>query len=167
MKLEKVQKMIDDMIRVMRRALGVGLAAPHIGIPLRIIVLEDKKQYMTYKQEEELKAQDRRPFDLLVILNPKLKYNTNRTALFFEGCLSVAGYCVVVERYLDVEVAGFDRYGEPLKINATCWQARILQHACDHLDGTLYVDKMVPRTFRALENMYNPLAHGCPKLGPR
>ncbi|KAG4947880.1 hypothetical protein GYH30_040970 [Glycine max] len=166
-KSERVQKIIDDMVRVMRKAPGVGLAAPQIGIPLRIIVLEDKIQYMAYFSNQELKAQDRTPFDLLVILNPKLKNTTTRTALFFEGCLSVPGYSAVVERYLDVEVAGFDRYGEPIKINATGWQARILQHECDHLDGTLYVDKMVPRTFRASENSYKPLAHGCPKLGPR
>jgi len=73
----------------------------------------------------------------------------------------------VVERYLDVEVTGFDRYGEPIKINASGWQARILQHECDHLDGALYVDKMVPRTFRSWKNVDLPLAHGCPKLGPR
>jgi len=79
---------------------------------------------------------------------------------------SVVGYAVV-ERHLDVEVEGFDRYGKPIKINATGWQARILQHECDHLDGTLYVDKMVPRTFRAPENSSKPLARGCPKLGPR
>jgi len=73
----------------------------------------------------------------------------------------------VVERYLDVEVTGLDRNGEPIKITASGWQARILQHECDHLDGTLYVDKMVPRTFRTVENMDLPLAQGCPKLGPR
>ncbi|KAL2332450.1 hypothetical protein Fmac_020031 [Flemingia macrophylla] len=167
MKSERVQSIIDDMIRVMRKSPGVGLAAPQIGIPLRIIVLEDRKEYMDYETQEELKAQDRRPFDLLVILNPSLKYNTNKTAFFFEGCLSVVGYSALVERYLDVEVAGYDRHGEPIKINATGWKARILQHECDHLDGTLYVDKMVPRTFRARENTYKPLAHGCPKLGPR
>ncbi|KAK7325226.1 hypothetical protein VNO77_29385 [Canavalia gladiata] len=166
MKSERVQNIIDQMIRVMRNAPGVGLAAPQIGIPLRIIVLEDRKEYISYDSKEEIQAQDRRPFDLLVILNPKLKNNTNRTAFFFEGCLSVVGYFAVVERYLDVEVAGFDRYGEPIKINATGWQARILQHECDHLDGTLYVDKMVPRTFRTAENVDLPLAHGCPKLGP-
>ncbi|KAG2384157.1 Polyribonucleotide nucleotidyltransferase [Vigna angularis] len=66
----------------------------------------------------------------------------------------------MVERYLDVEVEGFDRYGEPVNINATGWQARILQHECDHLDGTLYVDKMIPRTFRAPENSSKPLARG-------
>ncbi|ESW22720.1 hypothetical protein PHAVU_005G175900 [Phaseolus vulgaris] len=166
MKSERVQKIIDDMIRVMRKAPGVGLAAPQIGISLRIIVLEDKEEYMGYDDEEALKEQDRRPFHLMVILNPKLKKKTNRSALFFEGCLSVVGYAVV-ERHLDVEVEGFDRYGKPIKINATGWQARILQHECDHLDGTLYVDKMVPRTFRAPENSSKPLARGCPKLGPR
>ncbi|XP_061337980.1 peptide deformylase 1A, chloroplastic/mitochondrial-like [Gastrolobium bilobum] len=167
MKSEKVQKIIDDMIRVMRNATGVGLAAPQIGIPLRIIVLENTEEYMSYFTKEEIEAQDSRPFDLLVILNPKLKKKSNRTALFFEACLSVNGYGAVLERYLDVEVEGFDRYGETIKINASGWQARILQHECDHLDGILYVDKMTPRTFRSAENTNLPLAHGCPKLGPR
>ncbi|KAE9600516.1 putative peptide deformylase [Lupinus albus] len=166
-KSERVQNIIDDMIRVMRKAPGVGLAAPQIGIPLKIIVLEDTEEYISYDKEEEVKAQDRKPFDLLVILNPKLKKKKNRTALFFEGCLSVDGFMAVVERYLDVEVEGFDRDGEPIKINASGWQARILQHECDHLDGTLYVDRMVPRTFRTSKNIDLPLAHVCPKLGPR
>ncbi|CAI8601276.1 unnamed protein product [Vicia faba] len=165
-KSEKVQKIIDDMIRVMRKAPGVGLAAPQIGVASRIIVLEDTKEYISYAPKEETKAQDRRPFDLLVILNPKLKNKSNKTALFFEGCLSVDGFRAVVERYLDVEVTGLDRNGEPIKITASGWQARVLQHECDHLEGTLYVDKMVPRTFRTVENLDLPLAQGCPKLGP-
>ncbi|CAI8611837.1 unnamed protein product [Vicia faba] len=166
-KSDKIQNIIDDMIRVMRKAPGVGLAAPQIGIPLRIIVLEDKEEYISYNTEEETKLQDRRPFDLLVILNPKLKNKSNRTAFFFEGCLSVDRYQALVERYLDVEVVGFDHYGKPIKIKASGWQARILQHECDHLDGTLYVDKMVPKTFRNWKNVDLPLAQGCPKLGPR
>ncbi|RDY04415.1 Peptide deformylase 1A, chloroplastic [Mucuna pruriens] len=191
---EKMQKIIDDMIRVMRKAPGVGLAAPQIGIPLRIIVLEDTKEYISYVPKEEAKVQDRRPFELLdsiqfksivlplrsvtlihhslvllrqVILNPKLEKKSKKTALFFEGCLSVDGFRAVVERCLDVEVTGLDRYGAPIKINASGWQARILQHECDHLDGTLYVDKMVARTFRTVDNLDLPLAQGCPKLGPR
>uniref|UniRef100_A0A9I9DG51 Peptide deformylase n=1 Tax=Cucumis melo TaxID=3656 RepID=A0A9I9DG51_CUCME len=134
---EKIQKIIDDMVLTMRKAPGVGLAAPQIGIPLRVII------------------------------NPKLKSKSNKTALFFEGCLSVDGFRAVVERYLDVEIAGFDRNGNPIKVDASGWQARILQHECDHLDGTLYVDKMVPRTFRTAENLTLPLAEGCPKLGVR
>lgn len=164
---ERIQKIIDDMIKVMRKAPGVGLAAPQIGIPLKIIVLEDTKEYISYAPKQDVEAQDRRPFDLLVIMNPKLKKTSDRTALFFEGCLSVDGYRAVVERHLDVEVTGLDRYGQPSKVEASGWQARILQHECDHLEGTLYVDKMVPRTFRTVENLGLPLAIGCPKLGPR
>ncbi|XVF74712.1 hypothetical protein PTKIN_Ptkin13bG0133600 [Pterospermum kingtungense] len=164
---ERIQKIIDDMVRTMRLAPGVGLAAPQIGIPLRIIVLEDTTEYISYAPKEEIKAQDRRPFDLLVIINPKLKKKSNGTALYFEGCLSVDGFRAVVERHLDVEVTGLGRDGQPIKVDASGWQARILQHECDHLDGTMYVDKMVPRTFRTVQNLDLPLAEGCPKLGPR
>ncbi|KAH7565075.1 hypothetical protein JRO89_XS09G0126300 [Xanthoceras sorbifolium] len=198
---DKIKKTVDDMVKVMRLAPGVGLAAPQIGVPLRIIVLEDTKEYIRYQTKEEIKAQDRHPFDLLVILNQKLKKKSNRTALFFEGCLSyqlpgwlgnddlemtnlqrhlatefemkdlgvlsVDGYIAVVERNLDVEVTGFDCNGQPTKVDAKGWQARILQHECDHLDGTLYVDKMVSKTFRITKNLGLPLAEGCPKLGVR
>ncbi|KAE8696115.1 Peptide deformylase 1A [Hibiscus syriacus] len=164
---ERIQKIIADMVRIMRMAPGVGLAAPQIGIPSRIIVLEDTAEYISYAPKEEIKMQDRRPFDLLVIVNPKLKKKSNRSALFFEGCLSVDGFRAVVERHLDVEVTGFGRDGQPIKVDASGWQARILQHECDHLDGTLYVDKMVPRTFRTVENLDLPLAEGGPKLGVR
>ncbi|KAJ8512641.1 hypothetical protein OPV22_003075 [Ensete ventricosum] len=161
---EKIQKIIDDMVSAMRKAPGVGLAAPQIGVPLKIIVLEDTKEYISYAPKNEIEAQDRHPFDLLVIVNPKLKKKSNKTAFFFEGCLSVDGFRAVVERYLEVEVSGLDRNGHPIKIDAIGWQARILQHECDHLDGTLYVDKMVPRTFRTVENLGLPLAMGCPPL---
>ncbi|KAL8458045.1 hypothetical protein ACS0TY_035792 [Phlomoides rotata] len=164
---ERTQKIIDDMVKVMRKAPGVGLAAPQIGIPLRIIVLEDSKEYMSYVTKQEIKEQDRRPFDLLVVINPVLKKKGSRTALFFEGCLSVDKFRAVVERDLEVEVTGLDRDGRAIKVEASGWQARIFQHECDHLDGTLYVDKMVPRTFRTVENLDLPLAVGCPKLGAR
>ncbi|CAN4094508.1 unnamed protein product [Withania somnifera] len=162
---ERIQKIIDEMVKVMRNAPGVGLAAPQIGIPLKIIVLEDTNEYISYAPKDETKAQDRRPFDLLVIINPKLTKKGDKTALFFEGCLSVDGFRGVVERHLEVEVIGLDRSGKAIKVDASGWQARILQHEYDHLDGTLYVDKMVPRTFRTVENLELPLAAGCPKLG--
>ncbi|CAI9114014.1 OLC1v1037485C1 [Oldenlandia corymbosa var. corymbosa] len=164
---ERIQKIIDDMVQVMRNAPGVGLAAPQIGIPLKIIVLEDTEEYIGYARKDEVKRQDRRPFDLLVVINPVLKKKGKRSALFFEGCLSVDGFRAVVERSLEVEVTGLDRAGKPIKVNAAGWQARIFQHECDHLDGTLYVDKMVPRTFRTAENLDMPLANQCPKLGVR
>lgn len=162
---EKIQGIIDQMIAVMRKAPGVGLAAPQIGVPLKIIVLEDTQEYISYASKEDIDAQDRRSFDLLVVINPKLRKTSKRTARFYEGCLSVDGYRAVVERHLDVEVSGLDRNGRPMKVEASGWQARILQHECDHLEGTLYVDKMVPRTFRTVDNSNLPLATGCPPLG--
>ncbi|KAI3525128.1 hypothetical protein L2E82_02444 [Cichorium intybus] len=164
---DRIQNIIDDMVHVMRKRPGVGLAAPQIGIPLKIIVLEDLKEYIAHAPEEENKAQDRLPFDLLVILNPKLRKKSNKSAFFYEGCLSVDGYRAMVERFLDVEVTGLGRDGKPMKVEASGWKARILQHECDHLDGTLYVDKMVKRTFRTIENLDLPLANGCPKQGVR
>ncbi|KAJ4749938.1 Peptide deformylase [Rhynchospora pubera] len=162
---EKIEKVIDDMISVMRKAPGVGLAAPQIGVPLKIIVLEDTKEYISYARKEEIEAQDRRPFDLLVILNPKLRNLSDKKAIFFEGCLSVEGFRAAVERYLEVEVSGLGRDGQPIKLEARGWQARILQHECDHLDGILYMDKMVKRTSRTVENLELPLPVGCPPLG--
>ncbi|KAL6568064.1 Peptide deformylase 1A, chloroplastic/mitochondrial [Orobanche hederae] len=133
-----------------------------------IIVLEDTKEYISYAPKQETEAQDRRPFDLLVVINPELKKKGGRTAFFFEGCLSVDGFSALVERHLEVEeVSGFDRDGQEMKVYASGWQARIFQHECDHLNGTIYVDKMVPRTFRAVNNLDLPLAVGCPKLGVR
>ncbi|KAF3324620.1 peptide deformylase 1A [Carex littledalei] len=164
---EKIEKVIEDMIAVMRNAPGVGLAAPQIGIPLKIIVLEDTKEYISYARQDEIEVQDRHPFDLLVILNPKLRNLSNKKAIFFEGCLSVDGFRAAVERDLEVEVSGLGRDGRPIKLEARGWQARILQHECDHLDGTLYVDKIVKRTFRTVENLELPLPVGCPPLGVR
>ncbi|KAF3781606.1 Peptide deformylase 1A [Nymphaea thermarum] len=162
---ERIQKVIDDMVEVMRKAPGVGLAAPQIGIPLKIIVLEDTETYISYASKEETRAQDRWPFELLVIINPNLTKKGDRTAMFFEGCLSVDGFRALVERHLEVEVTGLGRDGRPLKVEAVGWKARILQHECDHLDGTIYVDKMIPRTFRTVENLNLPLPSGSPKLG--
>jgi peptide deformylase len=87
--------------------------------------------------------------------------------LFLWYFCSVDGFRAIVERHLDVEVIGLSRDGQPIKVDASGWQARILQHECDHLEGTLYVDKMVPRTFRTVENLDLPLAEGCPEPGSR
>eukprot|EP01018_Ginkgo_biloba_P021020 Gb_04790 [translate_table: standard] len=162
---ERIEKIIDDMIAVMRNAPGCGLAAPQIGVPLQMIVLEDTKEYISYAPKEETEAQQRYPFDLLIIINPKLKIKGNKTAKFFEGCLSVDGFRGLVERHLEVEVTGLGRDGLPIKVSATGWKARILQHECDHLAGVIYVDKLIPRTFRTVKNLTLPLAAGCPKPG--
>ena len=88
-----------------------------------------------------------------------------RKVVWFTRFCSVKGYRGLVERYLEVEVSGFGRDGSPIKFDACGWKARILQHEYDHIEGLLFVDKMVPRTFRTTANLQLVLPSGCPKLG--
>jgi peptide deformylase len=133
----------------MRKAPGVGLAAPQIGIGLSLIVLEDAEQLMSRLSPEDRAARGRVPFPLKAIANPVLRVVGDAKATFFEGCLSVNGYMALVERALEVEVEGRDERGDPVTWRVSGWPARILQHECDHLAGTLYVDRMIARTFGA------------------
>ncbi|KAI4294791.1 hypothetical protein MLD38_040882 [Melastoma candidum] len=80
---KRIQKIVDDMVKAMCRAPGVGLATPQIGVPLQKNVLEDNSEYISYQPMSEIKAQDWWEFDLLVIINLKLKKKTERTALFW------------------------------------------------------------------------------------
>ncbi|KAI5070474.1 hypothetical protein GOP47_0014817 [Adiantum capillus-veneris] len=159
---------VSTTMKIMTGAENAEVLACDFGVCsklLQIIVLEDTKEYISYVSKEEADAQQRVPFDLLVLCNPVLKKLGTQKARFFEGCLSVEGYRGLVERHLEVEVSGFGQDGLPIKIRASGWQARILQHECDHLQGVLYVEKMVPKTFRTNENLRLPLPSGCPKPG--
>ncbi len=142
----EVQRLIDVMVAVMRAAPGVGLAAPQIGIPLRIIVLEDQPERAGLTDEEQ-DERGRVGFALKVFINPELKLLGTATATFYEGCLSVDGFAALVERRLEAEITGLDRHGAPQTWRVSGWPARILQHEVDHLEGTLYIDRMQSRTF--------------------
>ncbi|HWL86019.1 MAG TPA: peptide deformylase [Polyangiaceae bacterium] len=141
------QDLVKTMIDVMRQAPGVGLAAPQIGIPLRLIVLEDREEFLSNLSPEERAARGRVSFPTRVFVNPVLELVGKETATFFEGCLSVAGYVALVERHLAVEVHGLDEHGEPQGWRVRGWPARILQHEVDHINGTLYIDRMKTRSF--------------------
>ncbi len=141
------QELIAVMISVMRAAPGVGLAAPQIGIPWRVIVLEDRDELLDHVSDEELKARGRTAFSTRVFVNPVLQLLGEKTELFREGCLSVAGFSAQVERWFEVEVTGLDGHGVPQTWRVNGWPARILQHEVDHLNGTLYLDRMKSRTF--------------------
>ncbi len=140
------------MIATMRAAPGVGLAAPQIGVGLRVIVLEDREELQKNLTPTELRERERVPFSTRVFFNPVLKPIGDETATFFEGCLSVKGFVGLVERSLEVEVSGLDENGEPQTWRVRGWPARILQHEVDHLDGTLYIDRMKTRSFSTLEH---------------
>ena len=146
------QQLMREMRDTMRAAPGVGLAAPQIGKALQLAVIEDRAEYLEDVSSEQLAKLQRAPVDFHVIINPKLTIIGDTTVDFFEGCLSVAGFGAVVSRSLSVRVECLNERAEALTIDATGWHARILQHEIDHLNGTLYIDRMQTRSFTTAEN---------------
>jgi peptide deformylase len=148
----KIQQLIELMRETMRDAPGVGLAAPQIGESIQLAVIEDRAEYHRELTQEQLRERDRKPIPFHVVINPKLIITDNTSNDFFEGCLSVAGYTAIVSRAHSIAVECLNEHAESVKIEAAGWYARILQHEIDHLHGTLYVDRMAPRTWTTLEN---------------
>ncbi|WP_026533430.1 peptide deformylase [Arthrobacter sp. H41] len=134
--------LLETMRRVMHAAPGVGLAAPQIGIPLRIAVLEDKGVEDDYVAALRLRT----PLPFFAIINPSYAAAGSETASFYEGCLSVPGYQAVVERHRDVDLSYTRPDGRPVTERFSGWPARIAQHETDHLDGTLYLDRALLRS---------------------
>ena len=148
----ETRQLIERMRDTMYQAPGVGLAAPQIGLPLQIAVIEDKSDYMKEVSVESLRQRERQPVPFHVIINPKIILLGEAEVEFFEGCLSLAGFTAVVPRVRKVRVDCLDHKGRARTIEATGWYARILQHEIDHLQGTLYIDRMQPRSFMGMEN---------------
>lgn len=119
---ESVKRLIDDMFDTMRDAPGVGLAAPQIGVPLRVIVIE---------YEDEAYS----------VVNPEIVKSSGEVT-DEEGCLSAPNWQAPVSRAASVLIKGRDRSGKEVRIKAEGWLARIFQHEVDHLDGVLFLDKV-------------------------
>jgi peptide deformylase len=150
---ERIQQLISDMRDTMRDAPGVGLAAPQIGLDLQMAVIEDREEYIALAPPLQSAEQERVPIAFHVIINPAISLDRGSgEAEFFEGCLSVAGFRAVVPRSRAVRVDCLNEKAEPVTIHARGWYARILQHEIDHLQGTLYVDRMYPRSLTTHEN---------------
>lgn len=122
-----VQTLIDDMIETMYAAPGVGLAAPQVGVPLRLFVVDI--------------SVGRRPQDLMVFINPEW-VERDGMQLEEEGCLSVPGFVATVARPLRAVIRGLDRRGAEQTVEGTGLLARAFQHEMDHLDATLFVDRL-------------------------
>jgi peptide deformylase len=148
----EIRQLIDWMRETMRDAPGVGLAAPQVGLPLQLAVIEDPEESHRAIAPERLAERGRRPVPFHVIINPVLTLD-GQTAEFFEGCLSVAGFSALVPRALRARVECLDDKGKPTRIAADGWYARILQHEIDHLHGTLYLDRMHSRSFMTVDHL--------------
>ena len=123
----EIQALIDDMIQTMYAAPGIGLAAPQVGVGVRIFVCDI--------------SVGRNPADLLTFVNPEF-IEREGMQLEEEGCLSVPGFNATVARPVRAIMKGLDRDGEEHVVEATGLLARCLQHEMDHLEGTLFVDRL-------------------------
>jgi len=152
-KTKEIQNLIDHMRETMRGAPGVGLAAPQIGSPLQLVVIEDRKEYHKEVSAQQLALRERRPVPFHVLINPRLQIAQDaRVVEFFEGCLSLPGFFALVPRAHGASVECLDHRGKAKTIQASGWYARILQHEIDHLQGALYIDRMHTRSFTSLAN---------------
>ncbi len=122
-----IQRIIDDMIQTMYAAPGIGLAATQIGLPLRIFVADI--------------SVGRNPADLLVFVNPEF-VERDGMQLEEEGCLSVPGFNATVARPARAVLKGLDRQGREQVVEGTGLLARCFQHEMDHLEGTVFVDRL-------------------------
>ncbi|WP_405774324.1 peptide deformylase [Streptomyces sp. NBC_00859] len=129
-------RLIEAMRTAMHAAPGVGLAAPQIGLPLRLAVIEDAADVA----DEVRTARGRVPQPFRVLVNPSYEAVGGQQAAFYEGCLSVPGYQAVVARYERVRLRALDELGRSVDEEFSGWPARIVQHETDHLNGTLYLD---------------------------
>ena len=146
--------LINDMIETMRKAPGVGLAAPQIDVSLRIFVVEDRSEVVEALDDEVVSRSERHAVPLRVFVNPTLEVVDDEMVEFYEGCLSVAGFAAIVNRYRRVRVRALNERGEVFEVEWQGWPARILQHEFDHLDGELYIDRMDSRTFSTVRNLH-------------
>lgn len=124
---DETRRLIDDMIETMYAAPGIGLAAPQVGVPLRLCVIDI--------------TGGKHGAEVIALINPEFVERTGMQ-LEEEGCLSVPGHNATVARPDHVIVRGLNRNGEPVTIEGAGLLARALQHEIDHLEGTLFVDRL-------------------------
>jgi len=118
-----IRKLIENMLETMHSAPGVGLAAPQVGTPLRVIVIGIPEQ------------------EDIALINPEIVRRSGER-LVNEGCLSVPGYVGELKRAVSVTVKGRDQSGREMRIKADGLLAQALEHEIDHLNGVLYIDRL-------------------------
>ncbi len=144
--MKELRMLITDMQDTMAVASGAGLAAPQIGIALRVVIFGVHNN-PRYPDAEDVPD--------TVLINPKIRVLDDATEYGWEGCLSLPGLRGHVLRYRRIRYAGFDEYGERFEREATGFHARVAQHECDHLDGILYPMRMDDMSKFGFDDTFN------------
>lgn len=129
----QLDALIEDMFDTMEAENGAGLAAPQIGVGLRVVIFgfDDNPRYP-----------DNDAIPLTVLINPKVTVLNEDKEDGWEGCLSVPGMRGVVSRFTHIRYTGYDACGKQLDVTAKGFHARVVQHECDHLDGIIYTQRL-------------------------
>ena len=137
----EIQRLIDDMLETLVESDGAGLAAPQVHRSVRIVVVAHEES------------------EPLVFINPEISFLSNRMVRSFEGCLSIPDIRGAVARMAELRVEAFDRHAKRFVLEVEGFAAIALQHECDHLDGTLFLDHCDTRTLAFMDELrrFGPL----------
>lgn len=143
---ETMLDIVEDLKATLEFGIGLGIAAPQIGINKRIIVVGAKKEKIKYNNAEEI--------PITVMINPNWKRLSEDTDIQFEGCMSVPSIRGKVERYTNIEVEYYNEEGKKIIKQIRGFFARLVQHECDHLDGIVFLEKVKEyKAFATPENI--------------
>lgn len=145
----ELDELINDMFDTMRAEDGVGLAAPQIGVDLRVVI---------FGFDNNPRYPDVAAVPKSVLINPVIKPLDEQCEDGWEGCLSVPGMRGLVPRFSHIRYTGYDASGQLLDVTAKGFHARVVQHECDHLDGILYPQRI--RDYREFGFLDELLATG-------
>lgn len=144
---QEILEEIEDLKETLNFTEGFGIAAPQAGINKRIVIIQVNKEKCTYKDCEEVPT--------TVMINPTWRKMSEKTEIEYEGCLSVPTIRGKVERYTNIEVTYYNEKGEKIIKQVKGFTARDIQHECDHLDGIVFLEKVVTSNGFATKEMIN------------
>lgn len=142
----EILDIIEDLKSTLEDGIGLGIAAPQIGINKRIIVVGAKKEDIKYNNAEDIPQ--------TAMINPKWQKLSDETDIQFEGCLSVPSISGKVERYKNIKLEYYNENGNKIELELNGFFARLIQHECDHLDGFTLLNKVTEKDgFSTKENI--------------
>lgn len=139
----EIRQLVDDMMETLADAGGVGLAAPQVHVPLRLVIfMVPALRVAAERYQEAGLNEESEEIPLTVLINPEIDPLSNETNAAFEGCLSIPEMSGQVYRHSHIRYRGVDLEGSLIEREAEGFHARVVQHECDHLDGILYPQRM-------------------------
>ncbi|MGH6959408.1 MAG: peptide deformylase [Dongiaceae bacterium] len=158
-----IRHLVRDMLETLADIGGIGLAAPQVHVPLRVVIFEVPAERAATGKDATQLDDVPQGVPMTVLINPEIEPLAEDKALGWEACLSVPGLTGAVPRWTRISYRGFGLKGERIEREASDFHARVVQHECDHLDGILYPMRMADLSTLAFAE---ELRHGVPKGAP-